>query len=102
MSTFSCPSLYSETLHTHTDSFTSEEVILKAIDSLKDKNRNISAAISVLEKRLHYVRGLSQDITPKEAARLRSLRDYYNDIKTIDEGNNSGMSPQAVGNPSSE
>lgn len=56
-------------------SFTSEEVLEAAITQLCGKRKLLDASIEVLQKRLRYVRGLSQSIAPEQYSYMRSLKE---------------------------
>ena len=58
-----------------TSSFTSEEVIEAAIKQLLGKRQLLDASIEVLQKRLRYIRSLSESISPEQYAYMRSLRE---------------------------
>jgi hypothetical protein len=58
-----------------TSSFTSEEVIEAAIKQLLEKRRLLDASIEVFQKRLRYIRGLSEAISAQQLAYMRSLKE---------------------------
>ena len=51
-----------------TSSFTSEEVIEAAIKQLLEKRRLLDASIEVFQKRLCYIRCLSESVSPEQYA----------------------------------
>ncbi len=57
----------------HTDQFTSEEIIQKAISRLEDRRNNVNAAISVLKKKLKSIKMLSQEVPWPEYLRMKSI-----------------------------
>ena len=59
----------------HTDQFTSEEVIEEAIQQLHEKRRVLDASIEVLKRRLIFIRGLSEAISPEQYSYMRSLKE---------------------------
>jgi len=61
----------------------SEEILLSAIKSLDIKIATETAARTVLQRRLLYVRSLSQHVTAKEYSRMRLLNNYTSDGSTF-------------------
>jgi hypothetical protein len=58
-----------------TSSFTSEEVIEAAIKQLLGKRRLLDASIEVFQKRLCYIRCLSESVSPEQYAYMRCLKE---------------------------
>ena len=56
-----------------TDQFKSEEVLQKAITRLEDRRRNVSAAISVLRRKLKSIKMMSKEVSWPEYQRLQSI-----------------------------
>lgn len=61
----------------------SEEILLSAIKSLDTKIATETAARMVLQRRLLYVRSLSQEVTSQEHCRMRLLNKYTSDGSTF-------------------
>ena len=55
------------------DACTSEAVIIHAIKALTEKKATLAQSILMLEKRLAFLRCLSQEISSEEYKRLRAL-----------------------------
>jgi hypothetical protein len=56
-------------------SFTSEEVIEAALKGLQERRQLLDASIEVFQKRLRFIRGLSEAVSPEQYAYMRSLKE---------------------------